>query len=100
MNIQITSRHKKASQSLQDEITAELLNLEKFYDGITSCHVIFDTENSDKTPEIVANLRGKTLSATAKEETMPAVISSCIAKIERQLKKENELVKEHHNKKD
>jgi len=32
MDIQITSRHEKASQSLQDTISAEFSKLEKYYD--------------------------------------------------------------------
>jgi hypothetical protein len=44
MEIQITSRHEKASESLQDKINAELEGLQKFYDRISSCHVILDKE--------------------------------------------------------
>ena len=53
MEIQITSRHEKASQSLQDTITAELEGLQKFYDRITSCHVILDKERGKEIVEAV-----------------------------------------------
>ena len=52
MEIQITSRHSKASQSLQETITAELEKLGKFFDKITSCHVILDSEHVEKVAEI------------------------------------------------
>lgn len=95
MNIQITSRHAKASASLQDAITGQLEALERFYDKITSFHVILDTDGLDKTIEIVANVQGKSIIAKAKAENTPTVVAAGVEKMEHQLKKLNEMVKDH-----
>jgi len=97
MNIQITSRHSKVSQETQDFIRKELDNLEKYYDRITSCHVVIDNENIERTVEIVANIQGTTISAKAKSEHLGKSLDSAIQKITRQLKKVNEKVKNHKN---
>ena len=96
MEIQITSRHSnKASQTLQDTITAELQKMEKYFDKITSCHVILDNENVDKTVEITMNTLGHQLVATAKAENIGKAIDEVMEKTERQLKKLNEKIKSH-----
>ncbi len=95
MEIQITSRHEKASQSLQDTITAELEGLQKFYDRITSCHVILDKERGKEIVEAVIHMAGHTVAAKAKAENLGKAIDAVITKVERQLKKINEKIKNH-----
>ncbi|MDG5815041.1 ribosome-associated translation inhibitor RaiA [Chitinispirillales bacterium ANBcel5] len=95
MEIQITSRHSKASQALQDTITSEIAKLEKFSDKITSCHVILDSEHVDRTVEITMNSRGHQVVGAARAENIGKAIDSAIEKVTRQLKKINEKVKNH-----
>ena len=95
MEIQITSRHNKASQTLQDNITAELKKMERFYDKITSCRVVLDSEHVDKVVEISMTTQGHQLIATAKADNLGKAIDSALAKTERQLKKLNQKIKNH-----
>ncbi|HLV31248.1 MAG TPA: ribosome-associated translation inhibitor RaiA [Chitinispirillaceae bacterium] len=95
MEIQITSRHNKASQALQDNITAELKKMERFYDKITSCRVVLDSEHVDKVVEISMATQGRQLIATAKADNLGKAIDSALAKTERQLKKLNQKIKNH-----
>ncbi len=95
MEIQITSRHNKASQKLQDNITAELKKMERFYDKITSCRVVLDSEHVDKIVEISMTTQGHQLIATAKADNLGKAIDSALAKTERQLKKLNQKIKSH-----
>jgi len=96
MEVQITSRHTKASQDLQDTITAEINKLEKFFDKITSCHVVLDSESIDKTVEITMNAPGgRQVVGSAKAENIGKAIDDAIAKVKRQLKELNEKVKSH-----
>ena len=98
MQIQITSRHSKASASLQDFITDELAKLEKFYDKITSCHVVLEEQHVDKIVEITMNVLNHQVVATAKSDTIGKSITEAIDKVERQLKKLNEKLKVHRPK--
>jgi ribosomal subunit interface protein len=95
MEIQITSRHNKASQTLQDTITAELQRMEKFIDNITSCHVILDSEHVDKTVEITMNAAGHQVVANAKADNLGKAIDEALAKTERQLKKLHDKITSH-----
>ncbi|MCL2219472.1 MAG: ribosome-associated translation inhibitor RaiA [Chitinispirillia bacterium] len=95
MEIQITSRHTKASQDLQETITAEVSKLEKFSDKITSCHVVLDAENLDKKVEITMHLQGHQVVGEAKADNLGKAIDDAIAKVGKQLKKLNEKEKSH-----
>jgi putative sigma-54 modulation protein len=95
MDIQITSRHEKASQSLQDTITTEFGKLEKYFDRVTSCHVVLDEERGMHIMEVVMNMAGHTVTATAKDGNLGKAMDSVIMKAERQMKKINEKFKDH-----
>jgi len=95
MEIQITARHTKASQSLQDTITAELEKIGKYFDKIVSCHVVLDSEHVDKTAEITLNTLGHQIVASAKAENIGKAFDEALVKAERQLKKHNEKIKNH-----
>ena len=95
MEIQITSRHQKASKALQDTITAEINRLEKFAEKITSCHVILDHEHLEKKVEITMHAFGHEVVANAKDENIGKAFDSALEKIERQLIKINQKIKSH-----
>jgi putative sigma-54 modulation protein len=94
MDIQITSRHEKASQGLQDTIKAELSKLEKYFDRVTSCHVILDSERGMHIMEVVMNMAGHTVTATAKDSNLGKAMDDVVMKAERQMKKINEKIKD------
>ncbi len=95
MEVQVTTRHVKISDSMTEIIDEKLAKIGKFYEKITSCHVIFDSERSDKTVEIVLTIMGGTLTAKAKSDNVRKSFEGAIAKLERQLKRTNEKVKNH-----
>ena len=95
MEIQITSRRSRASQSLQNTITTELKKVGKYFDKITSCHVILDSEHVDKVAEITMNTFGRSVIATAKAENVGKAFDDALGKAERQLKKLNAKIKNH-----
>ncbi|MBN2036222.1 MAG: ribosome-associated translation inhibitor RaiA [Chitinispirillaceae bacterium] len=95
MEIRITSRHGKASPSLQDTITDELQKIEKFSEKITSSHVILDTEHVDKKVEITMHVFNRVVVGIAKAENVGKAFDKALAKVERQLKKTNEKIKNH-----
>jgi ribosomal subunit interface protein len=95
MEVQITSRHSKASQSLQDTIAAELNKLERFSEKITSCHVVLDTEHLDQKVEISMHVFDHQVVASAKAENIGKAFDGALDKIERQLIKINQKIKDH-----
>jgi putative sigma-54 modulation protein len=95
MDIQVTKRHVEVAADLQETVTDKLQRLQRFYEKITSCHVIFGAEHNDKSTEIVATIMGTTLTARGKADNFGAATESALDKLERQLKKSNEKVKNH-----
>ena len=98
MEIRITSRHEKASPTLQETITAELNKIEKFSEKISSCHVILDTEHGDKKVEITMHAFNREVIGIAMAENIGKAFDDALAKVERQLKKINEKIKDHKHK--
>jgi ribosomal subunit interface protein len=98
MEIRITSRHEKASPSLQETITAELNKIEKYSEKITSCHVILDSEILEKKVEITMHAFNREVVAAAKAENIGKAFDAALARVERQLKKINEKIKDHKHK--
>jgi len=97
MEIRIVSRHNKASQTLQEAITADIQKLERFSEKITSCHVILDNEHLDQTVEITMHVFDREIVAFGKAENIGKALDSALEKTERQLIKINEKIKDHKN---
>ncbi len=96
MKIQITARHFHASPQLHSSLKESLTQIEKFNDSITSAHVILDAEKSGvRRAEIVVKILDKTVCAHAEEDNMYKAIEAMLEKVERQLKKQNEKLKDH-----
>lgn len=100
MNIQITSRHSKVSNETHEYLKKELTSLEKYYDRITSCHVILNNEHVKKVVEITLSIQGNTINAKGKADNLGKTIDVTLQKIKRQLKKNNEKLKNHKNNKE
>ena len=95
MNIQITSRHTKVSSGVQDFLRGELENLAKYYDKITSCHAIVDSEHGEDLVEIQCSISGKNIVGKASADNLGKAIDSAFDKVTTQLKKSNDKMKEH-----
>ncbi len=90
MNIQITSRKFKASDSLKAYITEELKGLAKYADAIQDAEVILSyihPKDSIKQAEIILNVPSKVLKASEESEDFKKSVSAAIDKLKRQLKK-------------
>ncbi len=99
MNVQFTARHFHASDALKQDVTARAEDLIRYYENITSAHVILDAEDDiRKKAEIVLNTKQKSITGKATDEKMGMAIDNAFEKVERQLKKLNQKVKGHKEK--
>jgi putative sigma-54 modulation protein len=95
MDIQITTRHLKVADDLLDEIRDKVDAMQRFYEKISHCHVVFDSEHTDKTCEIVMTIMGATVTGKAKSDSIRLAAEGALEKVERQLKKSKEKMKNH-----
>jgi putative sigma-54 modulation protein len=85
MRINITARHFKLSDELRDFTEKELHRLKKYYDQIIDAEVILEWQKIHRTAEIKMSVYGTMLTAQAQAEEMHKAVNSAIDKMERQL---------------
>ncbi|MBV6478325.1 MAG: hypothetical protein HGGPFJEG_01076 [Ignavibacteria bacterium] len=90
IKINITSRHFKAHDTLQEYIEKSIENLSKYNEEILHADVILSYEkavNSIKICELIVKLRDKILTSKESSEEFTKSVDKAIDKIEVQLKK-------------
>ena len=99
MDINVTFRHTDPSEAIKAHVHEKMKKLEKYLIKPESIHVILTVEpHHDKinnTVEIALSENGNQMSAHEKAENMYASIDMAVGKIERQLKKYKEKLKNH-----
>lgn len=98
MNIQFTARHFKAHDGLKQYALNQVFTLKKYYDGILNGAIILQFEKpkaSIKVAEINLLVYGTTLNAIEKSDDFYKSIDNAIDKLERQLKKYKDKIRNH-----
>ena len=72
--------------------------LEKHFDNVSKTNVILSVEKLRQKAEATINVSGNTLFAESVEEDMYTAIDSLTAKLDRQILKHKEKMKDHHKK--
>lgn len=90
MEIQFTSRHFKAHETLRTYAYDSLKKLERYYNGILSASLVLSYEktiNSVKVAELHVAVHGTVLKSTAKSDDFVKSIDAVVGKVERQIQK-------------
>ncbi|MFQ5825229.1 MAG: ribosome hibernation-promoting factor, HPF/YfiA family [bacterium] len=95
MRINFTARHFKASERLKEYAEKKVQRLKKYYDGIIDCEIILDYEKLKQIAEIAIKVFGQRLVAIEKSEDIYKSIDLAVDKLERQVKKFKEKLREH-----
>ena len=95
MNVTTTFRHMEQSEALKAYAEEKLERIKKYIDGPVTVHVYFAVEKIRHIVEIVISARGLNTKATDATHDMYAAIDAVIDKIERQLKRYKEKLKDH-----
>jgi putative sigma-54 modulation protein len=99
MRINFTARHFKASDRLKEYAEKKVQRLKKYYDGIIDCEIILDYEKLNQIAEIAIKVYSQRLVAIEKSEDIYKSIDLAVDKLERQVKKFKEKLREHSNEK-
>ncbi len=87
MRVNVSARHFKASDKLQEFATNEVLRLKKFFDNIIDGEIVLSWQKGSKTSEINLNVNGTKLTATEASDDFYKCIPRTVDKLERQLRK-------------
>jgi ribosomal subunit interface protein len=86
MQTQVTFRHMKSKNELQDAAIEAAKKFEKFYEGITSTDVVFSADTYN-TVEFFVQVHGNTLIAKEDSEDFVKSLNMATDKMVRQLRK-------------
>ena len=98
MQINITGHHVDVTDSMRDYVKEKFEKLERHFDHVTNVHVILEVEKLRQKAEAKMNLSGTEVFAEATEEDMYAAIDALSDKLDRQILKYKEKLKDHHRK--
>jgi len=96
MNLQITGRHLEVTDSIREFIHEKIARLERHFGHITDIHVILDVVKDTHIAEAKINISGSGIFAESKMSDLYAAIDTLIDKLDRQILKYKEKIKDHH----
>ncbi len=98
MQINISGQHVEVTPALKQYVTEKLEKLEHHFNHITQIHVILSVEKKIRQKaEAQVNLAGGQICAEATNDDMYASIDKMIDKLDRQVVKHKEKMKDHGN---
>ena len=98
MNLTVTGHHIDVTDSMRNYVTSKMDRLERHSDDVTDVHVILTVEKQRKKAEATVNVKGAQLFADTIDGDMYAAIDLMTDKLDRQLIKHKEKIKDHHRK--
>ena len=87
MRINVTTRHGKAPDGVEDYILQKGRKLKKYYDGIIDVEVVLDYQKRDQEVDMRVSVYGNMLKAVVKTDNLHRSIDEALHKIEAQIKK-------------
>lgn len=95
MQINLTGHHVEITDSLRDYVNEKIGRLERHFEKVSNTHVILSVENVRHKAEATVNMSGNNIFAEATEDDMYASIDALVDKLDRQVKKHKEKLKNH-----
>jgi len=95
MQINLTGNHIELTDSMKAYVNEKFQKLERHFDKVTDTHVILAVEKGNHKAEATVNMSGNTVFADNTENDMYAAIDGLVDKLDRQVKKHKEKLKNH-----
>ncbi len=96
MQINLTGHHLELTDPLRNYVEEKFQRLERHFDNVIDVHVVLSVEKLRQKAEASLLLGGNQLHAEAETEDMYAAIDGLVDKLDRQVVKHKEKVKDHH----
>lgn len=95
MQINLTGHHIDITDSLRNYVNEKMGKLERHFDKVSNTHVILSVEKDTHKAEATVHMSGNDIFAEASENDMYASIDGLVDKLDRQVKKYKEKLKNH-----
>ncbi len=99
MQLSVTGHHVDVTPALRDYVSVKLGRIERYSDPVGDIHCILTVERLLHKAEATVHLSGGTIHADSTADDMYAAIDGLIDKLDRQVKKRNEKLTDHHARK-
>ena len=96
MQINISGHHVELTSPIKDYVNSKLEKLERHHDRITSTNVILSVDKLIQKAEATVHVSGKDFFANSESEDLYAAIDQLSDKLDRQLIKHKEKLRDHH----
>ena len=96
MQIDLSGHHVDISSPLRDYVHDKMGRLERHFDHVLNAHVVLTVEKLRHKAEASMSVSGSKLFADAVEDDMYAAIDLLVDKLDRQIIKHKEKIKDHH----
>ncbi|HHJ20904.1 MAG TPA: ribosome-associated translation inhibitor RaiA [Gammaproteobacteria bacterium] len=96
MQLTLTGHHVDITESLRAYVQEKFSRLERHFDQVLDVHVILTVEKLRHKAEASLHVSGNKIYADAVEEDMYVALDGLIDKIDRQVVKHKEKLKNHH----
>ncbi len=97
MQLNITGHHVEITPALRAYVTEKMQRLSRHFDHVISVNVILKVEKLEQLAESTVNAGGKMLFATDTATDMYAAIDGLIDKLDRQVRRLKERLRDHHH---
>lgn len=95
MQINLSGHHVEITDSLRDFVNTKFAKLERHFDHINNVHVVLNVEKHNQIAEATLHLNGGEIHAKSDNQDMYAAIDSLIDKLDRQVLKHKDKLKQH-----
>ena len=95
MQVNITFRHLEPTEALKEHVKDKVAHIQRYIDRPSEAHAVLHLENLSHHAEITMKAGPFSVRGRGKSEDMYASIDAAADKIERQLKKHKERVRNH-----
>lgn len=93
MNISTTARHYELAPALKDYAEGKVNSLDRYFDHIVNAQLVFSLEKYRHRVEITVHVNGKDFVSAEETDDMYASVDKSVEKLERQLKKHKDKIK-------
>ena len=96
MNLQISGHHLEITSAIHDYVTGKLERVTRHFDNAIDVNVILSVEKLKQKAEVTVHLSGKDVFVESIDEDLYAAVDSLVDKLDRQIQKHKQKVKNHH----
>lgn len=96
MRINITGHHLKVTDALRNHVEKKFKRLTRHFEQVINVHVILTVEKLTHKAEASLQVSGSKIFANSHNEGMYAAVDSLVDKLDRQIVKHKEKLKDHH----